>query len=326
MRVRAIRTLIAVVIAPVVVGCTIGSPSSPESVDPTTAPPTSSEPTPAATPTDTLEPAAAPVVGECRYVPDGGFGRISDLSRVTACDDEHTAETVWVGEATGPEAEESTPDWEAITRDIPCFAHLTEYLGSGDWMATRLTTTAFVAPIGEWRLGARWVRCDVFLPEFGADGYRHGDALDAPVALNAEAISALHACLTFDPDEPELAQTVDCAEPHNRELIAPTVDLTSLGEDFPDETQLAELAEEQCPDTILDFVGGDPQALVFAWSGPDEETWDLGARVLVCHVEVIDGRMAGSAQGAGEEVAVIPFAAGEDDPAIDPYDLEDPLP
>ena len=61
-----------------------------------------------------------------------------------------------------------------------------------------------------------------------------------------------------------------------------------------------------------------------SWSAPDQERWDRRDRVVVCYVTVDGGRVAGSLQGAGDQIDVIPFAAGEDDPAIDPYAADDP--
>ena len=59
--------------------------------------------------------------------------------------------------------------------------------------------------------------------------------------------------------------------------------------------------------------------MLLAWSQPTEEMWDAGHRLIVCSVEVDGGRVAGTLRDVGDEIDVIPFADGEDDPAIDPY-------
>lgn len=302
-------------------GCTVGAdPAAGPPADPT--PSTSSPTTASARPTRTPPP--APVVGQCRYIAYGGFARPTDFGRITECDVEHTAETIWVGEVTGPQAGEEVPDYAVVIADAACPVRLTEHFGTGDWAATRLYAAAFVAPLQEWKLGARWVRCDVYLPELGENGYREGDQLFAPVTLDDAAFSTWRFCATYDPDEPELGLSVDCAEPHNVEAITPTLDLGFLGPDFPGRREIAAAADEHCFGAMEGYLGGAPPEAIIVWAAPDQALWELGDRDLLCIIEIDGGRVAGSLQGIGDAIEVIPFADGEDDPAIDPYAEDDP--
>ena len=311
-----IRTATLLAIMGATGACSVGAtPADP----PATSTPSMSAPEPI-TPTPTPTPSAAPVVGDCRDIPDGGFLRFTDQSEVTDCAGAHSAETIWVGEVSGPEADEDVPDYLVVVSETACSVRLTEHLGTADWVATRLTVTAFVAPLREWGLGARWVRCDAYVPEHGETGYRSGVELFTPIRLDDTAFSTWRYCTTYDPDTPELAMSVDCADPHNAEAVAPTLDLEVLGPDFPASSDIAAVADEHCFGAITDDLGGSPPEALVTWVEPSESQWELGDRYVVCYVEIDGGRVAGSLEGVGDQIEVIPFAEGEDDPAIDSYD------
>ncbi len=84
------------------------------------------------------------------------------------------------------------------------------------------------------------------------------------------------------------------------------------------------MADEHCLGAVADYVGGLPAEALVVWRQPDEETWELGDRIVGCSIEIDGGRVAGSLQGIGDAIEVIPLAEGEDDPAIDPYAEDDP--
>jgi hypothetical protein len=154
-RTRALWPLLMVA---ALAGCTIGTPPATDQEErPPTAPsgPTPTTATTRPAPVDTIAAKPPPKVGECRYVPPNGFTFAWDISRLTECSDEHNAQTFYVGETS---VDDSVPDYAGILAEVGCQDRLTAFLGTADWLATRLHAVPFAPPTQEWHNGARWVR------------------------------------------------------------------------------------------------------------------------------------------------------------------------
>jgi hypothetical protein len=80
----------------------------------------------------------------------------------------------------------------------------------------------------------------------------------------------------------------ECEDPHSSEVIG-THDLE--GDEFPGDDGIERSFQELCPRTFTVYVGSDYESssLTMYYVGPDETTWSLGDRELVCIVESGDG-------------------------------------
>lgn len=83
-------------------------------------------------------------------------------------------------------------------------------------------------------------------------------------------------------------EPADCEGPHSSEVIG-THDLE--GEAFPGADGIERSFVELCPRTFTVYVGSDYESssLSMYYAAPDETTWALGDRELVCVVESGDG-------------------------------------
>ncbi|GAB6937190.1 septum formation family protein [Isoptericola variabilis] len=110
------------------------------------------------------------------------------------------------------------------------------------------------------------------LAEGTSFGYGEGDCFDLP----ADAV--------------DLSETTpaDCEGSHTSEVIG-THDLE--GDTFPGDEAIEETFGELCPRTFTVYVGSDIESssLTMWYVAPNEATWALGDRELVCVVENGDG-------------------------------------
>lgn len=97
-------------------------------------------------------------------------------------------------------------------------------------------------------------------------------------------------CFDLAADAVDLSETApaDCEGPHTSEVIG-THDLE--GDAFPGDEAIEETFGELCPRTFTVYVGSDVESssLTMWYVAPNEATWALGDRELVCVVESGDG-------------------------------------
>ena len=142
---------------------------------------------------------------------------------------------------------------------------------------------------------------------------------DAPVRfklmVSAAGILALSACdptvLTLevgtcfdDPDDisegVEGVPTVDCAEPHDNEVIANKL-LT--GTEFPGDSIMQLDAGDACLEEFEGYIGLDYESSLYdiGWLHPTAETWEFGDRQVICFGYHLDfEKIRGTIRGIGE--------------------------
>jgi hypothetical protein len=107
-------------------------------------------------------------------------------------------------------------------------------------------------------------------------------------------------------DDPETFEQVEdvpiveCAEPHDNEVIA-NEDLT--GSDYPGQEQVENRASQICYDHFAPYVGIAYEESIYdiGWLFPTEETWAAGDREVICFAYDLDfAKITGSINGIGQ--------------------------
>lgn len=91
---------------------------------------------------------------------------------------------------------------------------------------------------------------------------------------------------------------VDCAEPHDNEVIA-TFDLPDGG--YPGDSVVTERARTGCLERFEPYVGVPYASSVYdlGWFTPTSASWDVGDREVICFVYDVDfAKTEGSARGS----------------------------
>lgn len=91
---------------------------------------------------------------------------------------------------------------------------------------------------------------------------------------------------------------VDCAEPHDNEVIA-SFDLPTGG--YPGDAVVTSRAEEGCLVRFEPYVGIDFASSIYdlGWFTPSSESWDAGDREVICFVyDVTLAKITGSVAGS----------------------------
>ncbi|MEX2628087.1 MAG: septum formation family protein, partial [Ilumatobacteraceae bacterium] len=106
-------------------------------------------------------------------------------------------------------------------------------------------------------------------------------------------------------------QVVDCGSPHDNEVVL--VNSLDGGADapYPDDEVWDNYFDDVCDPTIRNFLGidGQPSTLDAYFLGPDEEEWAAGSRSVPCVVYLPDAKLAGSVEGAGNDIVPAGFPA-----------------
>lgn len=89
---------------------------------------------------------------------------------------------------------------------------------------------------------------------------------------------------------PEISdvETVECTDEHTFEVYA----MVELADgDFPGAAEVQESAIQGCFSRFDDYVGHDYETseLDFSWLAPTTESWDLGAREIICTLYDLEG-------------------------------------
>lgn len=110
---------------------------------------------------------------------------------------------------------------------------------------------------------------------------------------------------------------VDCAGPHDNEVVS-TGELDDGPEaDYPTGDEWQAFFDEVCEPAIADFLGADepPPGLLRYMLGPEEAKWDEGDRSAACIVALADAPLAGSAAGLGDAIRPASFPSDAPEPA-----------
>lgn len=106
-------------------------------------------------------------------------------------------------------------------------------------------------------------------------------------------------------------QVVDCGSPHDNEVVL--VSSLDGGADapYPDDEVWDDYFDDVCDPAVRGFLGidGEPSALDAYFLAPDAEEWAAGSRSAPCVVYLPDARLAGSVEGAGDEIVPAGFPA-----------------
>jgi hypothetical protein len=167
---NVILSFLAVAAAATLAGCSLLLPSSQHSPAPSSSAPSSSAPSQAT--------AAQPTIGQCwnGTIKDAGDWADWSGSSATACGRSHTLYTYGVGHVTGLQPTDwavsaSNPalrDDVAAAASKTCDAPYAKLLPTlPDASHSLLRVFFFVPSRAEWKQGARWVRCDLALLDFG---------------------------------------------------------------------------------------------------------------------------------------------------------------
>lgn len=95
---------------------------------------------------------------------------------------------------------------------------------------------------------------------------------------------------------------VDCAVAHDLEIYAVVVHPAGPGEPFPGLDAVIAFADNECVARFAGFVGTsfDVSALDVFYLYPQEQSWSLGDREVVCGISTVDGSpLVGSVEGSG---------------------------
>lgn len=88
-------------------------------------------------------------------------------------------------------------------------------------------------------------------------------------------------CYDLDDIVVESAQSVDCAQPHELQVLS---ELTVDVEAYPGPSGLRQQADEQCNSEAAAFVTGRsvPEGLGYGFVVPTQESWERGDRTITC--------------------------------------------
>jgi hypothetical protein len=249
-----------------------------------------------------------PVAGSCWAT--GSSVRAALLPWFTAgvpCASPHDLESAYVGQFTGNEAAAPTPPEEdsapeRIAYSI-CRDRTNDYLG-GDWHDAMLMLTLVIPPFTQWKVGARWYRCDLMhltSPVSSDPLIQTGRVVDGlrgsrPLALTCMATRE-------DPQRAILAANlVDCAQPHAAEYAGT---FTAPDLPWPAKDGGDSVADAGCHEVVTRYLGlgraadWTDQSLGYWYDGFDNDRWLLGDRTTRCYAYAYTrtGKMVGSVRG-----------------------------
>jgi putative regulator of septum formation len=255
-----------------------------------------------------------PVAGACYAGVSGNDAYVPLITDaigeyVVDCASHHTFETAYVGTFTGPDAATSAPPAEGspVLRNAyaTCATGAERYLG-GYWQAAMVWLSLILPPVGEWRVGARWFRCDLghqASPFSGYDIVYTGTVKDGLRGSRPLAIT----CMTTTQDaagEFTHIDPVDCSAPHQAEFAGT---YTAPDGPWPAADNGEHITDAGCERAVDHFLGfansaNAYNATVGYWSGSlDKQRWELGDRSVRCfaYAWTKNKTIVGSVRGIG---------------------------
>lgn len=237
--------------------------------------PTTDVPSPAPDP--------APEVGTCRRVSVADLRTIVNDAEGVPCGRPHTVVTFHVGRvpvAAARDALSSADEHVEAAADRICRARFRDHVG-GDRAARRLSMlspTYFLPSAEQFRLGARWVRCDVYAyatPTRLADLPRSLEN-----ALERDRVRDRFArCSPVSPSAARFRH-VACAEPHRWRAVA-IRRLGEANERYPGPHTVQNRARDRCEQPVREHLDTE-DAFSYGFEVPQRDTWSDGDRVGLC--------------------------------------------
>lgn len=252
-----------------------------------------------------------PTVGQCWMLNvSPGVSLVTGWPGIgTDCAQSHHVETAFVGRFTGEPAQSPQPPVDSGPADqaayADCQVQVKAYLGD-DWRAGPFKLALTVPSPGEWRVGARWYRCDLWhlaslYPANDPKGYgpvRGGLSGSRPLALTCLATQETAArSITF-------ATPSDCAQAHAAEYVG----VISLPDGpYPTSDRLVSVGNAACQTMVAHYLGfaresdWTNRSVGLWWIGFDKDRWILGDRTARCfaYAYTKSGTMVGSVKGIG---------------------------
>jgi len=228
-----------------------------------------------------------PAIGDCRLLePDDIAGSSNDTDPVS-CKDAHTAETFYVGEFTGKDAdlEAEDPALGATVFDR-CDKEFRRFTGADESLAMRtvLSWAWFGPSEGAWEEGARWYCCDV------VGGTENAEAL---VGLPRTAKGVLLGI----PDDRWLscvdaatvagAARIPCSEPHDWRAVS-TIMVGTEKEKYPGDRVVEVRSRDSCSDWVGAWMNYPVTDYQFAYTWFPRGEWDAGNRRSICWAKTTD--------------------------------------
>lgn len=254
------------------------------------------------TPSSTADPLAVPTVGSCydHVLESSPFSSDAEEAELVPCNEEHTVETVAVGEL----ADVARPPdmFSDRARELyrACEQGAQEYLGVA-WRSTYTWLVLSVPSSAAWAEGARWYRCDLTVN--GGFYQQRPERTTGSLRDGVEPIT----CLTWFATDNGLSriEPSDCTDEHQGELAG--VFPVPEDADYGDIDALVDQFDELCVPVVLDYLQADriPDELSYWFAWPNETDFDQWVLCLVSAEE--DNRsFVGSVRGLGS--GPIPFA------------------
>jgi hypothetical protein len=218
----------------------------------------------------------APEVGACRALTAEDVAEPSNDSEPVRCQEDHTAETFYVGEL----AADASYDDPALAADVydACQKRWVKFTGADESLALRTVLSwAWFRPSGEqWDEGARWFRCDVV------------GGLDRPDGLVPLPASSKGVLLGIPPDRwmacvnadtVQEAPFLPCTEEHTWRAVSTIV--VSEKKAYPGDRLVEVLSRDYCSDSVLAWLDYPPQ-YDYGYTYFGKAEWDAGNNRAIC--------------------------------------------
>ena len=230
----------------------------------------------------------APAVGTC-WAHDVNYPIVD---APTDCASTHYRETFFVG-TFDRNADGIANPLTAAARPA-CMREAGAYLGSPDWVATRMWINWSEPRADQLRAGANWFRCDIVVysthqsPAVVID--RQGSVRGA---LAGDGMLAWRSCYAASSEV-----SVPCTEPHVEEAMGPSVDAGTAFADWPGDDAYRDFMDDTCASIGKAYVGANRNDVQWGWSQLTQDEWDSGDRTELCFADT-ENPVVGTVQGIG---------------------------
>jgi Septum formation len=221
-----------------------------------------------------------PRAGACRKLAPADLNEPTNAAKVVSCADEHTAQTIHVGEF-GSEFADAAWDAEVLGAQAyaVCGKKFNKHVGADESLALRTTLTwAWFRPSEKaWADGARWFRCDV------VGGGADSEQLQ-PLPEDTRRL------LLGRPDDKWLvcadgptvtdSKKVSCTEPHRWRAVT-TVVLEKPEAAYPGDRVVEVRTRDFCRSSVGAWLNY-PKDYDFGYTWFHEAEWAAGNRRSIC--------------------------------------------
>lgn len=261
--------------SPVVTAITSSTPPITTPTLTATPTPTSISTTPAVTThTATATPVAEkPAVGNCYNTGKRAFQRQRDASPPIGCQQQHTAETFAVVDAsTEPKRTEIDRAWRE------CQARFRSYVGDSATVSKLGLTVILPTPDQALAHGG-WIRCDAIqLPNYnGKAGVPRTGSLQGVLA--GQVPRQFRGCVRHWPKVDQPVHFTSCDENHQAELIPESINLGGPEAKYPGLTSAKNDSKSFCESVFQDYV---PETRNYYYYYPTATSWRSGSHDTTC--------------------------------------------